>query len=494
MSLFSKSKVVLWPKVDSLEIYIDQTDNNSPSFEIDLWQEQSEDNLKNLASFFKQNKINEAYVLLSDTYVITKTFIYDSVVTKLDPNEVITLAKDSIDFKISPESVTFDLESENNRTLVRTRIFNQEKFQVLTGNLQKLGLKVLDFETVSSSVIKLYNRLDPGQFFFFYPINAHDYVAILSNKGNVYLTSIIKKTLPELKKLLNYAQAYFGNKEPLQYIPGINYNEAEICQRFQKASNFPLPVLSFFVGSTTKPVSAPAAAIIKPVPTPAPTVEPAPMVAPVSTPTPASSIIDSTPSSLPPMENNKKNLLPIIAVFIVTAIVASAIVWFILNQNKSTDINSPTGENQTENISTAPVATEAPTPTVAEISKSLKIQVLNATDINGQAATIKAELTKLGFTSVATGNSKESATSNQIQLKKAVAPDYFLQNVTEFSTATTSELAATSTYDVVFIIGVDLKTGSAAPAATTAPKATTTPKVTPTTKVSTPSATPTVSH
>jgi hypothetical protein len=134
----------------------------------------------------------------------------------------------------------------------------------------------------------------------------------------------------------------------------------------------------------------------------------------------------------------------------------------------------------------APVATQAPTPTLAEISKTLKIQVLNATDINGQAATIKNELTKLGFTSVSTGNSKETATSNEIQLKKTVAPDYFLQKITEFSTATTSELASTSTYDVVFIIGVDLGSGAATPSTKITPttKLSPTTKVTPTAKLS----------
>jgi len=455
MSLFSKPKVVLWPKEDSLEIYLDQTDNNTLSFEINLWQQQNEDSLRNLADFFRQNKISETYVLLNDAYVITKTFIYDSVVTKLDPHEVITLAKDSVNFEISPEAVTFDLESDNNRTLVRTRIFNQEKFQILTGNLQKIGLKVLDYETVSSAVIKLYTHFDNGQYFFFYPINNHDYVAILANQSHVYFTSIIKKTLPELKKLLNYAQAYFANKTPLQYLPGENYNEADLCQRFKKASNLPLPVLSFFIG-TIKPV----AAIIKPIPT----------------------LVTDSPLNPPPMENNKKSLLPIIAVFIITATIASIIVWFILNQNKNADINTPGGDTTDATVTTAPIMTQAPVPTVAELSKTLKIQVLNATEINGQAATIKAELTKLGFTSVTTGNGKETATSNQIQLKKTIAPDYFLQNITQFATATTSELAATSTYDVVFIIGVDLKTGTSAPVAT------------PTTKVSSPSATPTVSR
>lgn len=446
MSLFSKPKTVLWPKEDGLEIYLDQTDNNTFSFEINLWQEQNEDSLHNLASFFHQNKISETNVLLNDSFIITKTFVYDSIVTKLDPNEVITLAKDSIDFKISPESVTFDLEADKDRTLVRTRIFNQEKFQILTNNLQKLGLKVLDYETVSSAVIKLYTNFDSGQYFFFYSLNAHDYIAILSNNGNVYHTSIIKKTLPELKKLLNYAQAFFANKEPVQYLPGENYNEVDLCERFHKASNLPLPVLSFFIGNTK-----PSTAIIKPTTIP---------------------VTDSNPIPKTPMENNKKNILPIIAVFIITAAIASIIVWLILNQNnKNTENTSPGGES-IATVTTAPIATQAPTPTAAELSKTIKIQVLNATDINGQAATIKAELTKLGFKDVTTGNGKESATSNSIQIKKTLVADYLTQNIPEFATATVTELASTSSYDVVFIIGVDLKSGSAS--ATPTSKATTT--------------------
>lgn len=435
MSLFSKPKTVLWPKEGSLEIYLDSQDNNLFSFEIDLWQEQSDDSLRNLATFFHQSKINEVYVLLSDAYVSTKTFIYDSVVTSLNPNEVVTLAKDSIDFKITPESVTFDLEADNNRTLVRTRIFDQEKLNILLSNIQKLSLKIINFETVSSAVAKLYSAFDSGQYFFFYPINNHDYVAILASKGNVYLTSIIKKTLPELKKLLNYSQAYFGNKDPKQYLPGENYNETEICQSFNKATNLPLPALSFF---TSKVLPT---AIIKP------TME------------------NNNISSAPP----SRNLLPIIAVFIITAAAASVIVWFILNQNnKNAEINNPTGEALPTLM---PTNIPSPSPTLAEINKNLKIQVLNATEINGQAATLKSELTKLGFTNVATGNSADKVTSNEIRLKAALssASAYFKQSVPGYATAGVTELKSTSSYDVVFIIGVNLGTGGAStPSSTSA--------------------------
>lgn len=438
MSLFSNPKTVLWPKEGSLEVYRDNSSNNYFSFEINLWEQQSDENLRNLSLFLHQNKISEVYLLLSDNYVNTKTFVYDSLVTELDPKEVVTLAKDSLDFKISPESVTFDLEPDNNRTLVRTRIFNQEKFNQLLANVQKLSLKVLSFETISSSIAKIYSNFDSSQYFFFYSLSNHDYLAILANNGQVYLTSIIKKTLPDLKKLLNYAQAYFGNKDPKQYFPDENYRESEICQRFNKATNFPLPVLAFFTTSQ-KP-----AAIIK-----------APMENTNFTPAPS----------------NNRTLLPVIAVFILTAAAASVIVWFILNQNnKNTDVASPTGESLPTLVPTLEV-TQAPTPSIAEPKKDIKIQVLNATDINGQAATIKAELTKLGFTSVATGNSSESVSGNEIRLKSSLssASAYFKQSISEFSDSTATELK-TSNYDVIFVIGEDLSSG-----ATPSPKATVTP-------------------
>ncbi len=427
MALFSKPKVALWPKADGLDIYFNQSENNHLSFETDLWQFQNEDSLKNLADFFKKNKVADVYVLLDDKYVATKTFIYDSVVSHLNPEEVVTLAKDSVDFPISPESVTFDLKSQENRTLVRTSIFNQEKFQILRDNLSKLGLNVLEYKTVSEALINVFSQIDGGQYFFFYPSSASEYLAVLAQNGEVYLTSTIKKTLPELKKLLNYAGAYFGDKEPLQYLPNENYRENEIITRFQKPSDLPLPLLAFFAGQ-----NKPAPAIIK-------------------------TETVNTPFTPPMEENNKKNLLPIIAVFLVTLIAASLIVWYVLNHNKNQDdLNNPGGENNTEEVSPVPTETQAPSPTQAEIDKDIKIQVLNGTEINGQAATVKGELTKLGFTSVATGNSQNTATANKISTKTSIPASYFADNLTSFKDADTAELAATSTYDVVILIGTNL--------------------------------------
>lgn len=445
MALFSKPKIVLWPQDKNLNLYFNRNENNKFSFEIDLWQPQSANALSPLATFFKQSKITESYVLLDDNYVVTKTFIYDQVVDKLNPEEVVTLAKDSVDFKISPDSVTFDLEPSQNRTLVITRIFNQEKFQNLQENLNKLNLKVLDFETVSSATIKAFSQIDNSQYFFFYSTDDHDYLASLSKGGKVYLTSPIKKTLPELKKLLNYAQAYFGDKEPLQYYPGQNYQETEIASRFQNPSNVPLPVLSFFIGN----------------------IKPAPVIIKTDT--------VNTPFTPPMEENNKKNILPIIAVFLFTLIAASLIVWYVLNHNKSEEDIIPGGENTANEISSTPSPAEeiSPTTAPAEISKDIKIQVLNATEINGQASTVKGELTKLGFTDVSTGNSNDTSGENKIQTKKDISGQYFAENIKGFTDADLSDLAASSNYDVVIIIGTSLSNVTPTKASTTSATPTT---------------------
>jgi hypothetical protein len=101
--------------------------------------------------------------------------------------------------------------------------------------------------------------------------------------------------------------------------------------------------------------------------------------------------------------------------------------------------------------------------TVTELKKSIKIQVLNGTEINGQAATVKNMLTKLGFTSVAVGNSKETATENSVQIKSSLtgAEAYFESKLdSQFPATYTDDLKETSTYDVVFTIGTDLSGSS----------------------------------
>jgi hypothetical protein len=186
------------------------------------------------------------------------------------------------------------------------------------------------------------------------------------------------------------------------------------------------------------------------------------------------------------MEENKKNILPIIAVFLLTAGLASLIFWYVVNRNNSENIETPLGQNGTQTEPTiAPEPTLEPTPTISvNVDKAIKIQVLNATEINGQAATLKAKLTALGFTSIAVGNAADNLVANQVKMKPEFADyqSYFEGEMDTYFPATyTDDLKETSTYDVVFYIGTDLsETITSTSTATSTAAPTVSKKLTPT--------------
>jgi hypothetical protein len=433
MSLFGGQRVVIWPKAKTLDIYLNRHDDNILSFDINLWQTLPDTEITRLSQFLKSNHFTSATVLIEDNVVFTKSFIYDQAVATLDPKEVVALSKDMVNFDIDPASVTFELVPKGDKTLVSTRIFNQKKLAPLLKNLSLLHLK-LKYSAVSESLAKVFSGFYQEPFFVFYPLDSDsEYIAALCARGKVYFTSPIKKALPEVKKIINYSKSYFSTHVSKVFLPETI------------AANLDLPDVDKTIYSETQ-----LAIDIN---------------LPSNLPLPVAGIIGV------PMEN-KKNILPIIAVFLFTAIIAAVIVWAVLSQSNKGGVTNPSSDL----ITPIPTIELSPTPevTIAIPSKALKVQVLNATDISGQAATIKAELVKLGFSSVTVGNSKELATGNLISLKPALSTSsaYFKSKIAGFTDATIGELKVNSTYDVVFTIGTDLKTGQAPP--------TSTPKLSPT--------------
>jgi hypothetical protein len=449
--MFSKPTSVIWPKNNSVDIYLDKSNSNIFSLDFNLWQACTPAQLQSLDLLLKQNSIDSCTILLPDDVVFTKSFIYDSVISTIDKAEVIGLAESFINFKIHPDNIDYQLIPSDGKTIILAHIYERNKISALETNLKALPhLKSYNFTPVSQSISNLITSNLGGsqEYFAIHPLNQNEYTLILSSGKTVYLTSNLKGDSLDIQKIINYSKLYFPGLVNKFYVPSDKnielkstteldktaYNQAEIAQSLKKPTNLPLPVLGVIIN--------------------------------------------------PSMEN-KKNLLPFIAVFVTTAAIASIIIWFVLSKNPSTDIENPSIDIDAIPTSVVQAPTEAPTPTPVEISKTLKLQVLNATDINGQAAILKEKLTALGFTSVAVGNSPEKFTENKIKTKAAssTASAYFDQELGDFFTATsTSDLSASSTYDVVFYIGKDLS-GKAA--------ATSTATATPTKKVT---ATPTVSE
>lgn len=439
MPLFSKPKVILWPKAKSVEIYIDKKENNNLSFDLNLWDKCSEGDLQSLSVFLKEKKVTSCSVLVPDDVVFTRAFIYDSKITQIDKKEVIGLAESFLHFKIDDDSIEYQLIQGDNKTIIQSSIFDKKKFDSFKENLNILNLKVESLKSVSFSIASIINTFFNKEFFLIYPLNTNEYTLLLAKGNSVYLTSNLKGSSLDIQKIINYSNLYFSEKTTKLFLPKdkdieiisttkleeTKFDDSQIAREFNKSSNFPLPVLG---------------AIIKPF----------------------NSDTNSKPKKTK-MEN-KKNILPIIAVFITTAAIVSMIIWFVVNKNntKKTEIEEAEITPTVEEIT--PTEMPTPTPTIAEISKKLKLQVLNATDINGQAATVKAKLTSLGFDSIAVGNSKEKVAGNVVKMKASLstASAYFQNKLaTDFPADYSTDLKETSTYDVIFIIGTNLSTGAA---------------------------------
>lgn len=441
MSFFSKPKAVLWPKDSTTELYLDRPESNVFPIDINLWKTCTPTEIQSLSLLLAQNKVDTCTILIPDDVVFTKSFIYDSEITAIDKSEVISLAESFVKFKINPDFIDYRLIPTAGKTIILSHIFDKSKVDALKANLDALKLKSFSFESVSQAISKIVSLRFDGEYFLIYPLSANEYTLLLSKKDSVYLTANLKGPELEVQKIINYSNLYFPVRTTKFYLPAedsleINatspldkttYSAPQIAEEFKKATNLPLPVLGLLVPSNASPA-----------------------------------IINSTDTNLSTknMEKNR-NFLPFIGVFVVTAIIASAIIWFVLSKNTSTTVQNPTSD-VTPTVAVI-VPTSTPVPTVAEISKKLKIQILNGTDINGQAALLKNELAKLNFTSVAVGNSKDKATTNSIQLKASLSSDsaYFQQKLAGyFDAVPTTDLKESSIYDVVFTIGTDLSKGT----------------------------------
>lgn len=460
MPLFSKPKLIIWPKAKIVEIYIDRKENNTLSFDLNLWQKCNDKDLESLSLYFKQNKFGSVSVLIPDDIVITKSFTYDSKIDSIDKKEVIGLATSLVNFPIDPDALEYKLTQIADKTIIQAFIYDKPKLDQLKLNLNTIGISIDKFTSVSSAISNTISSIYKQEFFLIYPLNEQEYTLLLSKDNSVYLTANLKGPSLDIQKIVNYSTFYFSNLTKKIYIPEDRdieivtttemdktlYSESQIAQSLSKASNLPLPVL----GEMTTSVLNNAVIINAPT---------------------------NISSSSTKMENKKRNFLPLIAVFIFTAAIASVILWFVLNKN-SDEVETPKNEEVAQTTVT-PTATTAPKPTIAEIKKDIKIQILNATDINGQAATLKAKLVALGFTDISVGNAKETATQNSVQVKSASTSAYFESKfATEFPATYTEDLKTTATYDAVFTIGTDLSEMSST--STKSTTVTPTKKVTPT--------------
>ncbi|MBU1130009.1 LytR C-terminal domain-containing protein [Patescibacteria group bacterium] len=443
MSLFGKSKTVFWPKKNSLEIYFDKKEKNHLTFDINLWEKIPESDLSTLFNFLQQNKIKQTSLLLPNRVAVNKSFIYDSKINKIDKGELVALAKDAVGFRIDPDFLTSKLLNQGEKTIIQTTIYDKDKLIILQNNLSKLQLKPRECVSISAAISLLISSFYKKKYFLIYQTDDSEFLCILSKNNLVYHSTSIKNISTEIQKNINYSKLYFSSpldklflsknidtqNTPLDKFKKTILQESQINQNFKKASNLPLPVLPFFV----KKLDFNKTDIMK--------------------------HMLKNNFTTQTTDGGKKNTISIILVFIATVSIVSGLLWLLLNKNKQQN-NEPLVSDQTEQAQMTPMPTlfVTPTPEVV-INKESKIQVLNDTEINGQAATVKKDLVELGFTSITVGNSNKKLTVNTINYKKSLGEisNYFINNLISFSDADfNDDLDEDSTYDIVFIIATDL--------------------------------------
>ncbi len=457
--------MVIWPKSHTVDIYLDKKDNNHFSFEFDLWQPLSPQDIASLNNFFKGVKRSRTYLILSSDVYTVKSFVYESNIDSINKEEIIAMASPTVDFKIDPEYLTYKLEKNDQKTIIRATFIDNQKIDIVKTNLSKLGIRLTDYQSISDLLVNVVTQFYQDEFCLLYPIDPPQYLFVLAQNNKIYLTDAIKSTSAELTKKINYSELYFDKpaqklftppdlNQDLKLGPDISQNpfdESQISTKLGKSSNIPMPVLSFFDKNliSTLPTNPDIITVDKP--------------------------INYQVKPEKNMEETKKKIktpLAIFLVFIVSLVLVSLGLWALINKPNK-DVVSPSSDQTTSEDITPLVIEEEFTPTpvpTVTLEKDLKIRVLNATEINGQAATVKTDLTDLGFTDVSTGNSTDDYTVNTVNYKPSLegVPAYVKQNLASFTQAEFDDnLKETDTYDIIFIVGEKLS--SSGPAASSSP-------------------------
>lgn len=153
---------------------------------------------------------------------------------------------------------------------------------------------------------------------------------------------------------------------------------------------------------------------------------------------------ESLPSDMPP----KKNFMwPILFIFIITLLILSGV--FVYNNN--------TKGERVNVVTLSPTPTITPEPTKAIDLSKYEIEILNGSEVNGEAGRQKESLEKEGFAISSIGNADNSDyTDTLIQAKKEVDKDFLdkLKTVLESSfTVKEEELSEDASVLIVIILG-----------------------------------------
>ncbi len=151
--LFFGKKAIVWIKEGSLSVFLLAKKPTTTSFNLKIDSDKKPEDLKSLSVFFRENKVKKVSILISEPLSGQQSFVYDAPAEKISKKEVIDIAKNSFSFDIDNPYFQYDFHKKADKTVIRVTAINQTKLDNIQKNLQKLDVKTLGFDLISSSLV-----------------------------------------------------------------------------------------------------------------------------------------------------------------------------------------------------------------------------------------------------------------------------------------------------------------------------------------------------
>ena len=206
ISFLSSSKAVLWVKGSSFSLHTVGKNPLTFDSDLDLTSPQTEESLFELANFLTQKKLKKLSLLISDPLSGNQSFVYDSPPDKIQKNELISIAAASFPFDINNDYLSYEFGSRGDKTLIRVTALDQSRITAIIDNLRSLGVGVLGFDLLSSSLAKVFSRFWEKPFICTYALTKTDALVVLSLKSKAYLSKILPISSLKIQTIVNQSK------------------------------------------------------------------------------------------------------------------------------------------------------------------------------------------------------------------------------------------------------------------------------------------------
>jgi len=483
---FFGRKAIVWIQGASLSVFFLAKKPITASFNLKLDSDKKPEDLKSLSVFFKENKVKKVSILISEPLSGQQSFVYDASAEKISRKEVVDIAKNSFPFDIDNPYLQYHFHQKSDKTVIRVTAVNQTKLENIQKNLQKLKVKILGFDLVSSSLAKVFSRFHSKPFIVLYGLDKKKTLVLIGHESRPYVSELKTGPSPKIQSTVNKIKMFFetGPLDKIFFQSGclpdlkgdnklhiVDFTSENIAQKLKFSKDLPLPVLGILlklkkqlikIKTKTMPVEEKS--------------DPTPIMVPekndkINEPIKAD---EPTKTDEPVKDDESEEAFKILAAnqqdkfskrkIITLAVVSALVTVIVLALFLFKPFSKPVSEKQEEPMAqiaptATPELTATPTPS-PEIFYEAKTKVQNATSISGLAAVLVSNLDDLGFEDTTAANAAQKSDENTISCKEdyLITATFIQEALKETYPATLSaEIEEDAGYDIILTIGQNLE-------------------------------------